>query len=195
MRHIHIKYFICDKLLQLMTQNNVIEWSEQYLLNVSDFMAESNPGVFEDSHSFIKYGFTWIVDSEKLNEKIVFSINEIKLSTEFHSLLSWIRVSKNNDLLLKHEQGHFDLAEQIKRKYQKIFENSFYNKYFPTRGQNESQRKQFAKEDSGKMIINEVKKLNLNLNEKRDEYDQKTDFGKNFLEQKKYDELFNKLRN
>ena len=103
-------------------------------------------------------------------------------------------MSEFNDGLLKHEQGHFDLAEIIKRKHQKIFENGFYNKQFPTRGQNDAQRKQYAKEDSGKMISLEVEKLNLQLKEKRDEYDQETSFGKNISEQEKYDEIFAKLR-
>jgi len=176
-----------------MIEHEVIHWSDETLLNVSNFMAEPNPGIFEDSHSVIKYGFTWIVNSEELDEQVVFSIENIQLSVEFNPLLSWIRMSELNDDLLKHEQGHFDLAEIIKRQHQKIFENEFYNKHFPTRGQNDAQRKQFAKEDSGKMISSEVEKLNLYLNKKRDEYDEETEYGKNISEQKKYDEIFNKL--
>ena len=177
-----------------MIEKEVIHWSNDIQLNVSNFMAEPNPGIFEDSHSVIKYGFTWVVNSEQLNDQVVFSVENIQLSVEFNPLLSWIRMSEFNDGLLKHEQGHFDLAEIIKRKHQKIFENEFYDKKFPTRGQNDAQRKQYAKEDSGKMISLKVEKLNLYLKEKRDEYDQETDFGKNIPEQKKYDEIFSKLR-
>ena len=177
-----------------MIEKEVIHWSNDIQLNVSNFMAEPNPGIFEDSHSVIKYGFTWVVNSEQLNDQVVFSVENIQLSVEFNPLLSWIRMSEFNDGLLKHEQGHFDLAEIIKRKHQKIFENEFYDKKFPTRGQNDAQRKQYAKEDSGKMISLKVEKLNLYLKQKRDEYDQETDFGKNISEQKKYDEIFSKLR-
>ena len=129
-----------------MIEHEVIHWSDTNLLNVSNFMAEPNPGIFEDSHSVIKYGFTWIVNSEQFGAEVVFSIENIQLSVEFNPLLSWIRMSEFNDNLLKHEQGHFDLAEIIKKQYQKIFENEFYHKHFPTRGQNDAQRKQFAKE-------------------------------------------------
>ena len=177
-----------------MIEKEVIHWSNDIQLNVSNFMAEPNPGIFEDSHSVIKYGFTWVVNSEQLDDQVVFSVENIQLSVEFNPLLSWIRMSEFDDSLLKHEQGHFDLAEIIKRKHQKIFENEFYDKKFPTRGQNDAQRKQYAKEDSGKMISLKVEKLNLYLKEKRDEYDQETDFGKNISEQKKYDEIFSKLR-
>ena len=55
----------------------------------------------------------------------------------------------------------------------------------------ERQRKQYAKGDSGKMISLEVEKLNLHLKEKRDEYDQETNFGKNIPERKDFPSLTN----
>ena len=176
-----------------MSENEFVTWSNIYDLKWSDFKAESNPAIFEDSHSVIKYGFTWMVNSDKLNDEIVFSIENIELSVEFHPLLSWVRSSEANDNLLKHEQGHFDLAEMIKRNHIKIFETKFYDKGFPTRGQNDAQRKQFAKEDSGRLISNEVDKLSRNLLKKREEYNVETDFGKNLDIQLKYDQLFEKL--
>ena len=103
-----------------MSENDIIYWSKDYSLNWSDFKAESNPAIFEDSHSTIKYGFTWIVNSDKLNENIVFLIDQIKISVEFHPLLSWVRKSELDDNLLNHEQGHFDLAELLRRDYDKI---------------------------------------------------------------------------
>ena len=108
--------------MKIMIENEVIHWSDNPILNISNFMAEPNPGIFEDSHSVIKYGFTWVVNSEQLDDQVVFSVENIQLSVEFNPLLSWIRMSEFNDGLLKHEQGHFDLAEIIKRKHQKIFE-------------------------------------------------------------------------
>ena len=110
------------------SSNDVVLWSPDYCLNWSDFRAESNPAIYEGSHSFIKYGFTWIVDSDKLNENVVFLINDIKISVEFHPLLSWVRESELTDNLLHHEQGHFDLAEMLKRDYEKILKNKFYDK-------------------------------------------------------------------
>ena len=60
-----------------MIEHEVIHWSETNMLNVSNFMAEPNPGIFEDSHSVIKYGFTWIVNSEQFGAEVVFSIENI----------------------------------------------------------------------------------------------------------------------
>ena len=176
-----------------MGETGFVIWSSDYRLKWSDFKAESNPAIFEDSHSVIKYGFTWVVNSEKLNDEIVFLIDKIEISVEFHPLLSWVRNSESTDSLLMHEQGHFDLAEMIKRNHDKVFATKFNGKVFPTRGQNDAQRKQFAKEDSGRMLPNEVSTLSNILSKKREEYDVETDFGKNLVMQSKYDEVFKNL--
>jgi hypothetical protein len=73
-------------------------------------------------------------------------------------------------------------------------ENTFYDKVFPTRGQNDAQRKQFAKEDSGRMILKKINKLTEILLKKREEYDVETNFGNNIEIQLKYTEIFEKLK-
>ena len=35
-----------------MIENEVIHWSDDHILNVSNFMAEPNPGIFEDSQRY-----------------------------------------------------------------------------------------------------------------------------------------------
>ncbi|MHA7647195.1 hypothetical protein [Nitrosopumilus sp. S4] len=177
-----------------MGEHEVIVWSKDRKLHWFDFKAESNPAVFEDSHSFIKYRYTWVVDSEKIGDAIMFFVKNIQLFVEFHPLLSWIRNSTEQVTLLNHEQGRFDLAELIKQ--EKISElcEQFNAKKFPTRGSNGEQRKQFAKEDSGKMIGEEVKKLELEFQLRSNEYDAQTNYGKNIEKQKEFDLIFARLR-
>ena len=177
-----------------MGEKNVINWSENNFLTWSDFKAESNPAVFEDSHSVIKYHCTWIVDSEKLGRDIVFLIDNIQIAVEFHPVLSWVRESEKTESLLKHEQGHFDLGELVKDENLEKIQETFYHRQYPTRGQNEEQRKQFAKEDSGKIIYEEIEKLEKILSDRRLEYDKLTNFGENKEQQQKFNELFEKLR-
>jgi hypothetical protein len=172
----------------------IIEWKSDSYIKWSDFEAESNPAVFEDSHSVIKYGFTWTVNSEIVNEQIVFFIEDIHIFVEFHRRLSWVRSSESNDDLLKHEQGNFDLAELTKRENIRKLRDKFYSKHFPTRGQNVEQRKQFAKEDSGKMIAKEVNDLQQMYDQKRQKYQDETNFGQNKSTQSKYDSVFEQLR-
>jgi hypothetical protein len=82
----------------------------------------------------------------------------------------------------------------LKRDYDKILKSKFCDKSFPTRGQNEAQQKQFAKEDSSKMISSEIDKLSEILRKKRNEYDIETEYGKNYLNQNKYDNIFKKIK-
>jgi hypothetical protein len=116
-----------------MSENVVYSWTPDFYLKWSDFKAESNPAIFEDSHSVIKYQFTWILNSDMINDQIMFLIEDIQLVVEFNPLLSWVRHSESNDNLLKHEQGNFDLAELVKRENLKKLQDIFYSKHFPTR--------------------------------------------------------------
>ena len=149
-----------------MEDNDVITWSKNYFLKWSDFTADPNHSTFEDSSSNIKYHHTWTVRSEMADGKIFYLIERINITTLFFRHLSWVRKQNSSDNLLNHEQGHFDLAESIKPKIIQNIENKFRDKTFPTRGQNEEQRKQFAREDSGIMISAELEKWHKILSEK-----------------------------
>jgi len=177
-----------------MGENVIIEWMPDFNISWADFEAESNPAVFEDSHSVVKYRFTWTVNSEIIGGQIVFFIEDIHLFVEFHRRLSWVRSSESNDRLLKYEQGSFDLAESVRRENIKKLQDIFYSKHFPTRGQNVEQRKQFAKEDSARMIAEKVDDLQQLYDERRQKYQDETDFGQNESAQSKYNLIFQQLR-
>jgi len=177
-----------------MSDINVLVWSNDFFLRWSDFNAEPNTAAFEDSHSVVKYRHTWTVNSADIEGQILFFIENIQLSVEFYPALSWVRTLQTNDDLLKHEQGHFDLAELIQRENIEELQNKFYKKEFPTRGKNEDQSKQFAKEDSDKMIAMEVEKLEEILSQRRQEYDEQTNFGQNLEKQLEYNSIFDRLR-
>ena len=178
-----------------MSQNNTIPWSKDYFLDWSDFQAESNPAVFEDVHSTIKYRYTWTVNSDSIGNQIRFFIENIDLTAEFYPLLSWVRQPQATPPLLKHEQGHFDFAELLRSEITEQIQNVFNGKKFPTRGQNPEQQKQFAREDSGLLIANEIKKWEKYLFEKQEEYDKQTNYGQIVEKQQEYDIMFKKLRN
>ncbi len=87
-----------------MSENDILVWSNDSFLKWSDFKAESNSAAFEDSHSIIKYRHTWTVNSDKIENQVLFFIENLQLSVEFYPVLSWVRLSQANDDLLKHEQ-------------------------------------------------------------------------------------------
>jgi hypothetical protein len=175
-----------------MSDPNTISWSES-LLKWSDFQAEPNPAEFEDAYSSIKYRYTWTVTSEKFGNEIKFSIQNISIIPEFHRNLSWVRLTLSTDDLLKHQQGHFDLAELHKFEMINALKK-LENKWYQTRGQNEEQRKQFAREDSGMLIATEMIKWDKFLIEKQKQYDFETDFGQLREKQSEYNSMFANLR-
>jgi hypothetical protein len=177
-----------------MENDDILQWSKDSFLKWSDFKAQSNPSTFEDSYSHIKFYYTWTVNSDISENRIYFLINGIKLSTQFLRHLSWVRENEISSDLLKHEQGHFDLAESLRQMITEKIIDEFKDKKFPTRGQNDDQRKQFAREDSGLMIAKELEKWISDLEMKRKKYDDETEFGKNREKQKEYDEKFDRLR-
>ena len=177
-----------------MENDDILSWSKDYFLKWSDFNAESNPSTFEDSSSHIKFHYTWIVNSGMSDDKIIFLIDDIKLTTQFFRHLSWAREKQSSLDLLKHEQGHFDLVESLRLVITEKIKNKFQDKKFPTRGKNDEQRKQFAREDSGLMISKEIERWSLDFSQKRTKYDEVTEFGQNKKKRKEYDEQFDKLR-
>jgi len=177
-----------------MSQNNAIPWSKDYFLDWSDFQAEFNPAALEDVHSIIKYRYTWIVNSDSDGNQIRFFIENIDLTAEFYPLLSWVRRSEATPSLLKHEQGHFDLAELLRPEITKQIQSAFDEKKFPTRGQNQERQKQYAREDSGLMIAKELERFEKYLFEKQEEYDKQTNYGQIIEKQQEYDNMFKKLR-
>lgn len=177
-----------------MSQNNTISWSKDNFLDWSNFQAEFNPAALEDVHSIIKYRYTWIVNSDSDGSQIRFFIENIDLTAEFYPLLSWVRPSEATPNLLKHEQGHFDLAELLRPEITKQIQSVFDEKKFPTRGQNQERQKQHAREDSGLMIAKELEIFEKYLFEKQEEYDKQTNYGQIIEKQQEYDNMFKKLR-
>ena len=182
-----------------MDDTGIIPWSSERLLEQSDFKADPNPATFADAYSVISYRPTWIVESEQkggTSTAILFTIRNLEITPEFHSVLSWMRppLDGNDVYILQHEQGHFDLAKLIV--HQKIVDicKRLYDKSFPTRGNNEDQRKQYAKEDSNRVIFTEIQELDKELDTLRTDYDKETVFGTNTEIQHVYDRLFSELR-
>ena len=177
-----------------MENEDIVTWSKDYSLEWSDFKANINTSAFEDSSSNIKYHHTWTVHSEMIGDEIYFLISNVQLTTQFLRHLSWVRLQNASLDLLRHEQGHFDLAETLRPLFVEQIENKFKDLKFHTRGKNEEQRKQFAREDSSLMLAKELEKCFDTLVDARKKYDEETTFGQNLSKQKEYDEKFRALR-
>ncbi len=150
-------------------------------------------GFGNDSETFDNFAVPYAQDKERTVGEIFFVITRLDIATEFWSCLSWARPDCN-DAELNHQQGHFDLGEIVMRKEIDGIRDHLYKKYFPTRGKNEEQRKQFAKNDSALVIEPIIHKLGESLEKMRLDYDSETTFGCNTDVQSKYDKMFATLK-
>ena len=121
----------------------------------------------------------------------------MQLDAIFIPSLSWVvkNISKKNStLLLKHEQGHFDLAEEITRKSRSKTAKRYHNRTFISKGKNEEK----AKKDAIHQVIKIRNKidgmLQKELKEQQTEYESKTNHGLTKKTQEKYNKRFAKLR-
>ncbi len=173
----------------------ILDWSPRRNLQWSDFLAEPNPAAYQDAVTKVKYRVAWTVTSEKMGAGLIFRIKNIQLTTEFQKNLSWVREIFATNHLLDHQQGFFDLAEEIRPMITEKLSDLFANRNYPIRGMNESERMQFAKEDSALLIQDELDKLydSIFLKEAK-KYESETEYGENLSKQQEYGRRFDKLR-
>lgn len=96
---------------QLFAQSE-IDWSPQAILIWKDFQKKNAPNEHADAFSSVVFGFE--INGDQQNGAI------IKTSAVFDKKASWVRSNAQTDLLLKHEQLHFDICELYRRKFSKL---------------------------------------------------------------------------
>ena len=166
-----------------------IPWSPGLTLSWADFQAEQNPAELEDAYSAIRYRPRWTVGSEQSADgSILFEVLDLRIATEFWPVLSWARPDCD-DAALCHQQGHFDLGELVMREEVGRVRSSVCGRCFPTRGRNEDQRMQNAKEDSALVVESAVRKLEAVLAARQARYDRDTRHGADSEAQRRFDDM------
>ena len=96
-------------------QNNIINWSQSYRLTYEDFQAtvpgNANKAIQGTTDASIELNFEQVGD-----------VVNVSLVSYFKRHDSWIRTEAKNEYTLKHEQGHFDIAEIFARKMRKALQ-------------------------------------------------------------------------
>jgi uncharacterized protein DUF922 len=131
-------------------QKDLIEWNSERRLTWSDFRgrvpANAANAALTNTAINVEFGFS--------NKGMTYSIK-----CRFDKNKSWVRIK--NDLVLGHEQGHFDIAELHARKLNKALKAYKYN---------------------GKTASDDVNRIYENVmrqhHDYQSEYDQQTDFSR-----------------
>jgi len=174
----------------------VIIWNKTKILKWTDFKKKPNAKSKGSASSAIGFQSMPSIESIKTGTAFEFKIRNMELHAIFIPDLSWVMKNigkKNKTLLLKHEQGHFDLAEEITRDT-RTKTNNFQDRSLTVKGKNEK----MAKKDAIIQISKIRKKIEVELHKKlkiqESKYDDDTNHGLIIGYQEKYDERFKQLR-
>lgn len=97
---------------------NRIYWNDWYRLEWTDFMAQPEDEATVAALSSIGLPYKYVTDGEG---ELILSVNVCFIKNE-----SWSKEEQRNNLLLQHEQIHFDIAELHRRKIVKaVLEANF----------------------------------------------------------------------
>jgi hypothetical protein len=175
----------------------VIIWKKAQILKWSDFKKKPDPDAKASASSAIGFESKPLIEHIKTGSKFKFKIKDMQLHAVFLPDFSWVMKNvseKRSTLLLKHEQGHFDLAEEITRKTRIKTTKRFENRAFIVNRKNEDEAKKDAIFQVTKKRKEIDRKLQKELKSQETKYDDKTNHGLIIEYQERYNKRFEKLR-
>ncbi|MFZ0184225.1 MAG: hypothetical protein WBV92_05230 [Nitrosotalea sp.] len=172
-----------------------IEWTPDFMLTVEHFLgiSDNNDPYHAKSRTGIQYFFSHTLDEDKKRFKV--KVEDIWTRAYFFPSQSWLKLEVTGGIhlpeLLKHEQGHFDMAEKFSRKFDRKLKNEFRKKTFV-----------FHKkitidpiDSTSKIIQNYFVEINEQVEDEHAIYDKETNHGTIIEQQEKYNMRFSGLRN
>jgi len=176
---------------------SVITWKKTRALRWNDFKKKPDFKSKASASSAIGFESKPFIEHIKSGNRFRFKIKDMQLNAVFIPDLSWVmkNISKENSKsLLKHEQGHFDLAEEITRKTRTQVTDRFYDKSLAVKGKNEDLAKKYAVVQATGIRKKIEHKLQKEFKTQESRYDNKTNHGLIQENQEKYNKRFEKLR-
>jgi hypothetical protein len=190
-----MQIFVYDTSIDL--EPPVIIWNKTRILKWNDFKKKPNSKDKASASAAIGFESKPFIEHIKIRGKFKFKIKDMNLHAVFIPDLSWVTKNisrKNRMLLLKHEQGHFDLAEEIIRKTRTKTINRFHNVSLIINEKNENKAKKYAILQVTKIRKEIEDNLQKKFKSQETKYDNKTNHGLIVKHQEKYDKRFEKLR-
>lgn len=105
------------------------------------------------------------------------------------------KTAPNQEMILKHEQGHFDLIEILAIQYRNEI-HKLCEQMFECLGNSKKERKAFS-EKKGKKLLDKIEKIiTVKCEVDQVKYDEETNYGQNEPEQLRYlEDIEQKLQN
>lgn len=191
-----MQVFVSNKSIN--PEPRVIIWSKYRTIKWSDFK-KKNPNLDDKASANAAIGFqsTPLIEHIKIKNKFKFKIIDMRLNAVFIPEFSWVMKNvsvKGKTLLLKHEQGHFDLAEEIIRKTRTKLINHFQGRVFIINEKTKDTAKKGAILQVTKIRKDLESRLQKDFKKQEKKYDVKTNHGLIMRCQDDYNKRFKKLR-
>jgi len=182
------------------SNENQIVWDKDYLLTWDDFCGEpdnKNPHKAQSNIAIrCKFGLEFV----KTKTKFKFTLNNTIPYAGFDRTKSWVK-PEMSDLkyegsrkLLKHEQVHFDAAQDlVQRVYSKKLVD-LVGKKFSTSGKSTEEIEVNGKKEAARIISKILQNANHELIRFQDQYDKETKHGIVSQVQERYESRFVSLR-
>ena len=175
-----------------MNQDRIL-WKKDILLTWDDFQGQ--PDLTYAHEAISETNLYQITDFKPIKKasKIKLRINSIKIQASFTPKNSWVKLGKETAYLLKHEQGHFDIAEIRARELTKIMSRRFQNRLLSTNYSSLDEAEKEPQKIIENTVKKEIKKIEKTLTISHKSYDKDTNHGKIRQMQEKYNERFSIL--
>jgi len=178
--------------------SNLIFWNVNQFLEWVNFKGEPNYQKEEETaESGVGFEPDYSIDYDDGTRE--FSFVEFNFKAYFDPQRSWVKKEKITPELrmrvLKHEQGHFDITEKFTRKLNQKLREDSDSKIFLIKGKTLNERKKRADKEDGEYVTKILLDITKEWQDYQEDYETKTDGGREFEIQECYDLEFEKLRN
>lgn len=176
----------------------LIPWGKIFLLQWSDYTGIPKSAYEAYTTTKIQYHCTWEYIGKTSIKKFQFTTTQAyaffnpKQSSARPEL--FIKGTNYQKKILKHEQGHFDIAEKFARKLANRLRKEFKNRKYSCHGVGLKKQKDDADKRARKVSKKIWNKLRLEWKAYEKKYDKETNHGLIQSAQKRYDNQFAKLR-
>lgn len=157
-------------------EDQFISWDKNRPLTWDDFKGEPDASSPHSAETVTKLESAWEGEGVKGGVKVT----SVSSTAFFNSSQSWVKEGQKSDDLLKHEQGHFDIAEIFAREKKKEMDKLV--------GQ------VFESEEAVNKKVEEIcQKIQKRLDKMNEQYDKQTKHGTDKKKQEQWDKKIKKI--
>ncbi|MGB6464163.1 MAG: hypothetical protein WBF38_08085 [Nitrosotalea sp.] len=178
-----------------MTNEDWIFWNKDHLITWDDFQGETKQSSTHYAQTANKIQYNWKIEFR--TDKAKFRFLDFEVKAIFVKSQSWKQkfTAYYPEKVLKHEQGHFDIAEEFSRRFKEILTTELMNKTFSFKMKGNETYENSANAEAKKIVDRVYEKVETEYNNEHHKYDDETKHGTDLRHQEKYDQRFDKLRN